>query len=655
MDHVIVAKNLFKRYPGFAPVLRGAGLEVAPGEMVAIMGPSGCGKSTMLHILGLLHAPDSGELEILGRNALEIKPDEIAGFRRSNLGFIMQASNLFEHSTVFENVEFPLIYENVPPQERWERVIRALDLVRLSARVHYPSNKLSGGEQQRVAIARAMVNNPRILLADEPTGALDARTSRLIMENFRSLCHNGGVSLVMVTHDPKMAEFCDSVYTLEDGVLVCKKHAEGPYTKNTREDFLKAPAPDIFGALVAYRFPKGPDLLFLARRLHNAGMLARIYALTENGFFSNAGGYALPLPVRRLNLWRKLFALRLFFYRARGSISLWSLWKQLPSENHGALWRRLMAFTTGTLLARWGLQDKIQFFYAASARAEATASWVASRLLRIPFAFVITGTDIAAFNKSWSLKAKDAAFIICTSKSIIDQVKRLLPVIEHNKFILVYPPAPVSPEQEEIAAEDRKFLEILAPGPEISLKGCIQAIEACALLKKRGIVFRLSIQSASSRHLRKLIDRKDVSADVVFLGNAEPDNLGESYKTAQIFIAFPPEAAEEQLEIPLYVREAMTFGLAIAAGSLSPGMEEALKNNVNCLIASDSTPAALCTVLEKLCSDAKERSSLGNQARKDINELLNTEETTRLLKDLIAQAVGEADRTKLMNLNQRES
>ena len=161
MAPVIIAKDLYKCYAGFSPVLRGVNIEVEAGELVAIMGPSGCGKSTMLHVLGMLHAPDSGTLEILGTNVLEFNREQTAAFRRGNMGFVMQSSNMFDHSTVFENVEFPLIYENVPPAERWERVIRALELVRLSARVHYRSNRLSGGEQQRVAIARAMVNNPR--------------------------------------------------------------------------------------------------------------------------------------------------------------------------------------------------------------------------------------------------------------------------------------------------------------------------------------------------------------------------------------------------------------------------------------------------------------------------------------------------------------
>jgi ABC-type lipoprotein export system ATPase subunit len=169
MALVIDAQDLHKRYPGCPPVLRGASLQVQTGEMVAIMGPSGCGKSTMLHVLGLLHLPDAGTLHMLDTDILQLDRDQAAFFRRRNLGFVMQSSNLFDFSTVYENVEFPLVYDRVALEERRERILRALDLVHLSARVHYRSNQLSGGEQQRVAIARAMVNNPRILFADEPT------------------------------------------------------------------------------------------------------------------------------------------------------------------------------------------------------------------------------------------------------------------------------------------------------------------------------------------------------------------------------------------------------------------------------------------------------------------------------------------------------
>lgn len=652
MTPVIQAKNLFKRYAGFAPVLRGANLEVEHGEMVAIMGPSGCGKSTMLHILGLLHAPDSGELEILGIDALKLKPEEIASFRRANLGFVMQASNLFEHSTVFENVEFPLIYEKVPPQERWERVIRALDLVRLSARVHYPSNRLSGGEQQRVAIARAMVNNPRILLADEPTGALDAKTSRLVMENFRSLCHAGGVSLVMVTHDPKMADLCDTVYSLEDGVLVCRKKGTPPFSTDSKKDFLIHSEPAVNGALVARRFPNrnDPDSLHLAQRLHTAGMLGYIYATHKNGFIDNSNGYALPLPVRRMGIIQRLWAFRLFFARARGSASLWSLWRKLPSAGNPGegLFRRLLAFASGTLLARWSLQDDIQFFYSYGAETQATAAWAAARLLRKPFVFEILPEEISKFNKDWIVKANDADFIIGSTMCVIKEAQKLFPLLDTNKFLLVYSPPLIAPENDdlEIPEEEKKFLEILTMGSQISREGCELAIEACAGLKNAGIVFRLSIQGVATRNLRKLIKRCDLTKEVIFLGLPSIDNFGECYKTSDIFIAFPPDHSD--LSLPLYIREAMIFGLGIAASKVSCGMAEAMENHQNCLICEhDNNLEELSGALTTLCDNAKERSRLGNNARKDLISLINADDATRILADKIAMAAGRNEQKSL--------
>ena len=161
MAPVIVAKDLYKCYAGFSPVLRGVNIEVVPGEMVAIMGPSGCGKSTMLHVLGMLHAPDAGSLEILGKDVLTLDREQTASFRRGTMGFVMQSSNLFDHSTVFENVEFPLIFEKIPPEERWERVIRALELVRLSAQPYRRAP--TGGE---------LTGRPATPLASRPTGMM---------------------------------------------------------------------------------------------------------------------------------------------------------------------------------------------------------------------------------------------------------------------------------------------------------------------------------------------------------------------------------------------------------------------------------------------------------------------------------------------------
>lgn len=220
MQTVITARRIFKSYPHQGEVLRGADLTVHAGEFVAIMGPSGCGKSTMLHLLGLLHAPDSGSLNILGKEVCSLSSDKATLFRRNHMGFILQSNNMFPHTTVYENIEFPLIYKRVPHRERPALIQSVLETVRMEKKIDAWSNSLSGGEQQRVAIARALVNSPQILLADEPTGALDANNSNLLMKNFCDICRNKQVCIVMVTHDTSMAAYCDTVYTLKEGKIV---------------------------------------------------------------------------------------------------------------------------------------------------------------------------------------------------------------------------------------------------------------------------------------------------------------------------------------------------------------------------------------------------------------------------------------------------
>ena len=226
MAPVIIAKDLYKCYAGFSPVLRGVNIEVEAGELVAIMGPSGCGKSTMLHVLGMLHAPDSGTLEILGTNVLEFNREQTAAFRRGNMGFVMQSSNMFDHSTVFENVEFPLIYENVPPAERWERVIRALELVRLSARVHYRSNRLSGGEQQMLAMGRALMSKPKIILMDEPSMGLSPILVEEIFHIIREISAGGTTVLLVEQNAKKALSIADRAYVLETGNIVLSGDAK---------------------------------------------------------------------------------------------------------------------------------------------------------------------------------------------------------------------------------------------------------------------------------------------------------------------------------------------------------------------------------------------------------------------------------------------
>ena len=219
---MIRVKDLAKVYQngaGPVPVLIGIDLDIYPGEMVAIMGPSGSGKSTLLFILGLLLSPSGGSYTALGEDMLKLGRHGQAQFRRKRFGFVFQSCNLIENSTVYENVEMPLVYCRVHKRERAHKIVEALSKVNLSNRLHYRSNCLSGGEQQRVAIARAMVNDPNIIFADEPTGQLDQGHSQLIMGYFRQFVENENAAVIIVTHDPEVAAACTRVYRLEYGTF----------------------------------------------------------------------------------------------------------------------------------------------------------------------------------------------------------------------------------------------------------------------------------------------------------------------------------------------------------------------------------------------------------------------------------------------------
>ena len=219
---LIQVTDLTKTYnngAGLIPVLREVNLEVYTGEMVAVMGPSGSGKSTLLYILGLLQPPTSGSYRWEGVEISSLGRTEQAEFRRRRLGFVFQACDLLENSTVYENLEFPLIYEGVERQERPPRILEALRKVNLGNRLYHSANLLSGGERQRVAVARALVNRPQLILADEPTGQLDRRHGHLVMEHFEEIIANGDTAVIIVTHDPDIAARCNRVCPMEDGVL----------------------------------------------------------------------------------------------------------------------------------------------------------------------------------------------------------------------------------------------------------------------------------------------------------------------------------------------------------------------------------------------------------------------------------------------------
>ena len=194
-------------------------LVVREGEFIAIMGPSGCGKSTLLNVIGLLDNPTSGELWFMGQEVSRWKENERTDLRNGNLGFVFQSFNLIDELTVFENVELPLLYAGVGAREREERVNRALERMQIAHRTeHYPQ-QLSGGQQQRVAIARAIVTNPRIILADEPTGNLDSANGAEVMSLLKEL-NAEGATIVMVTHSEENAREARRIVRMMDGVIL---------------------------------------------------------------------------------------------------------------------------------------------------------------------------------------------------------------------------------------------------------------------------------------------------------------------------------------------------------------------------------------------------------------------------------------------------
>jgi len=240
-DELIRVENLVKVYrmgDVQVPALRGVSLEIHRGEFVAIMGPSGSGKSTFMNLLGCLDKPTSGSYYLEGVDVSQLSRDELAKIRNTRIGFVFQTFNLLPRTSALENVELPMLYNGMPTRDRHRKAREALRWVGLEGREQHQPSQLSGGEQQRVAIARALTNNPSIVLADEPTGNLDTRTSVEVMDIFQRL-NDQGITVVLITHEPDIAHFARRTIFFRDGQVLRDEVVRAP--RFAREELEKLP------------------------------------------------------------------------------------------------------------------------------------------------------------------------------------------------------------------------------------------------------------------------------------------------------------------------------------------------------------------------------------------------------------------------------
>lgn len=227
MNHI--SKRFFIGQPNELEVLHGLELQVNKGEFVSIVGASGSGKSTLMNIIGALDRPTEGDYTLDGVKVFEAKDKEVSKIRNQKIGFVFQTYNLVARTSALKNVELPMLYAGVGRKERTKRAKELLEIVEMSERASHSPDELSGGQKQRVAIARAMANDPAIILADEPTGALDSKTGRLIMDIFHRLNQEQGKTIVLITHSHELAEETERIITIKDGMITGSREGSKHY------------------------------------------------------------------------------------------------------------------------------------------------------------------------------------------------------------------------------------------------------------------------------------------------------------------------------------------------------------------------------------------------------------------------------------------
>lgn len=228
---IIDMKHIVKRYfigkPNESEVLHGINLQVREGEFVSIVGPSGSGKSTLMNVIGALDLPTAGQYTLDGVDMFDAHEDDLSAIRNRKIGFVFQTYNLIARMTSLHNVELPMLYAGVGKRERRERAMELLEMVEIGSKYDHTPDELSGGQKQRVAIARAMANDPAIILADEPTGALDSKTGHLIMDIFHRLNKEQGKTIVLITHSDELAEETQRILLLKDGLITGERKGKG--------------------------------------------------------------------------------------------------------------------------------------------------------------------------------------------------------------------------------------------------------------------------------------------------------------------------------------------------------------------------------------------------------------------------------------------